>query len=271
LKKIVLLFLVIILAVMFVFPTYWMIMGSFTDIAYSVRMTPEFWPTRASLSNYFILFTRFPALRWAINSMVVALFATIISIVVSCLAGYAFAKKQFIGKKIFFWLLMSTLMIPFYAVMIPLFLTIKDLGLLNTYPGMFLPLSCNAAHLFLARQYISTLPVELLDAAKIDGASELGIFTRIVLPLSKPLLAALVIFTSVIVWKAFLWPMIATSKSSMTVLPVAIVAAVGNPTGVMEFGLAMAGASVVAVPMYIVFILCQKYFVEGITMGSMKG
>lgn len=270
-KKRVLLLLVVALASLFVFPTYWMIMGSFTDIAYSTRMPPEFWPTRANLANYRTLFTRFPTVKWAINSLTVAGFATLISVGISCLAGYAFAKKQFFGKTIIFWMLMSTLMIPFYAVMIPLFLTIKGLGLLNTYPAMFLPLSCNATYIFLARQYISTLPTELLDAARMDGASELGMFTKIVLPLSKPLIATLIIFTFVVVWKAYIWPMIVTSKSSMTVLPVAIVTAVSHPAGSMEFGLAMAGAAIIAIPVYVIFILCQKHFVSGITMGGVKG
>ena len=246
-------------------------MGSFTDKTFSLEMPPDFWPKKTILKNYLVLFTKFRVFRWALNSLIVAAAVTGISVSISCLAGYAFAKKQFTGKNIFFWLLMSTLMIPFYSIIIPLFITIRNFGLFNTYPGIFLPMTCNAAYIFLARQYISTLPSELLDAAKIDGASELGVFAYVILPLAKPLLAALAIFAFVHGWKMFMWPLIITSSTAMRTLPVAITILVSHPEGYQEFGVAMAGATIVALPTYIVFALCQRYFVKGITMGGLKG
>lgn len=269
--KVLFLVLVILLAIFFIFPTYWMVISSFTDQTRTLNVPPDFWPTKGNLKNYFDLFVEFPILRWMANSAIVALSTLAIGVGTSCLAGYAFAKKEFVGKNMLFWLLMSTLMIPFYSVIVPLFITMRSMNLMNTYPGIFLPLTCNAAHIFLARQYISTLPTELLDAAKIDGASELGIFSHIVIPLSKPLIGALAIFTFVYGWKSFMWPMIVAGKESMKVLPVAVAIAVSYPQVHIEFGLAMAGATMVAIPTLTVFVFFQKYFIKGITMGGVKG
>ncbi len=270
-KKIVLLFIVIILAGVFLFPTYWMIMGSFTAQTRTLNVPPDFWPSEANIQNYIDMFAEFPIWRWMSNSLIVAGFVVLIGVLSSCLAGYAFARKSFIGKELIFWLLMSTLMIPFYSIMIPLFITVKDLGMFNTYQGIFLPLSCNAASIFLARQYISTIPEEILDSSRIDGCGELGLFWKIVMPLSKPLIAALSIFTFVTAWKNFIWPLIITSSVSMKTLPLAIAIVVSYPDSYAEFGMGMAGATILSIPAIIVFILFQKYFVKGITMGGMKG
>lgn len=265
------LLLIIILAGSFVFPIYWMVIGSFTEGAHSLKMPPDFYPRKPNLSNYFALFREFPVTRWMLNSLIVASSVTFISVSTSCLAGYAFAKKSFIGKNVLFWLIMSTLMIPFYSIMIPLFITVRNLGLFNTYPGIFLPMACYATNIFLARQYMSTLPSELIDAAKIDGASELRVFTYLILPLSKPLIAAITIFTFVYGWKTFMWPLIVTSNMCMRTLPVAIATAVSYPDGHVDFGVAMAGTTMVVLPTLIVFALFQKYFIKGITVGGVKG
>lgn len=270
-SRVFLMILIVLLAIIFVFPVYWMVMGSFTASMQSLRVPPEFWPEKPNIKSYIKMFQVFPTFRWMLNSLVVALAVTVVGVSVSCLAGYAFAKKDFVGKNVIFWLFMSTLMIPFYCVMIPLFMTIRNLGLFNTYPGMFLPLTCGAANIFLARQYISTLPSEIIDAAKIDGCSEFGTFARIILPLSKPLVAVLTIFTFVYGWKSFMWPLIATSSINMRTFPVAVATAVSYPEGYTEFGLAMAAATLVALPVLVVFAFCQRYFIKGITIGGVKG
>ncbi len=271
LKKIVLLLVVIILAGIFLFPTYWMIMGSFTAQTRALNVPPDFWPSEANIRNYVNMFAEFPIWKWMSNSLIVAGFVVLIGVLTSCLAGYAFAKVNFIGKELIFWLLMSTLMIPFYSIMIPLFITVRGLGLFNTYSGIILPLSCNAASIFLARQYMSTIPEEILDSSRIDGCSELGVFWRIIMPLSKPLIAALSIFTFVTAWKNFIWPLIITSSVGMKTLPLAIAIVVSYPDSFAEFGMGMAGATILAIPVIIVFIVFQKYFVSGITMGGVKG
>ena len=268
-----LLILVVILAILFIFPTYWMIASSFSAVLSGQMgvVPPSFWPEGLTLRNYYDLWGEFPITRWMLNGLIVAFSVTAISVSTSCLAGYAFAKKSFIGKNIIFWMIMATLMIPFYCVIIPLFIMVKGLGLFDTYPGIFLPLSCSAINVFLARQYMSTLPSELIDASRIDGASELKIFFSVIVPLCKPLIAALAIFTFVYSWKAFMWPLVVTASKGMRTLPVAIAICVSYPEGYVEFGMSMAGATLVALPTYLVFAFFQKYFVSGITMGGMKG
>lgn len=269
----ILMILIAVLAILFVFPSYWMITGSFNAMTSGQTgiVAPSIWPKVLTLLNYADLFGEFPIGRWMFNGLVVAFAVTAISVSTSCLAGYAFAKKRFLGKNIIFWMIMATLMIPFYSVIIPLFIMIRGLGLFNTYPGIFLPLSCSAINVFLARQYMSTLPSELIDASKIDGASEVKIFFSVIMPLCKPLVAALAIFTFVYSWKAFMWPLVVTASKGMRTLPVAIAICVSYPEGYVEFGMSMAGATLVALPTYLVFAFFQKYFVGGITMGGLKG
>ena len=264
------LILVIFLAGLFMFPLYWMAIGSFEPIRYSPKYPPDFWPVDVTLRNYRAMVTNYPFLRWTANSLIVAGSTTAISVGAALAAGYAFAKKRFPGRDILFWLLLSTVMIPFYARLIPLFLTMSRLGLYDTYPGVFLPLCCQAGNIFLARQYMSTLPSELIDSAKADGASELQVFTRVILPLSTPLIAALAIFNFVWAWRSFFWPLVATGSDEMRVLPTAVATVCSYPGGLSEYGLAMAGAMLVTAPTCVVFVLFQKYFVRGITMGAVK-
>jgi len=264
------LIIVIFLAVLFVFPIYWMAIGSFEPIRYAPKYPPDFYPVNVTLRNYKTLFGNYPCFRWILNSFIVASSTTIIAVSAACLAGYAFAKKRFPGRNFLFWLLLSTVMIPFYVRLIPLFMTMTSLGLYDTYPGIFLPLTCQAGNVFLARQYMATLPSELIDAAKVDGASELSIFTRIILPLSKPLIAALVIFNFVWAWRSFLWPLIATGSDEMRVLPMAVAMVCSFPGGLSELGMAMAGTMLVTAPICIVFIIFQRYFIKGITLGGVK-
>jgi len=248
-----------------------MVKGSFETIGETVKIPPNFLLHNATSTNYVTILFDYPFFRWILNSFVIAFSATFICTSSSCLAGYAFAKKEFPFKNIIFWLLLSAMMIPSQVVLIPLFIAIRKLGLYNTYPGVFLPLSFNAGYMFLARQYFSTIPSEFIDAARIDGASELRIFCSIIAPISKPLIAALSIFCFVGVWSNFLWPLIITNTKETRTLPVAIATLCWQPEGMMDIGLAMAGATLVAVPMYIFFFSFQKYFVKGITLGGVKG
>jgi len=248
-----------------------MAIGSFEPIRTTVKLPPDFYPENATLKNYITLFKNYPCLRWLLNSLIVSICATALAVSTALMAGYAFAKKEFKGKNIIFWFLLSTMMIPLYVKIIPMFLMMRNLGLYNTYPGVFLPLSLHASNIFLARQYMSTLPSELVDSAKIDGANELKIFTLIILPLAKPLIAALCIFNFVWAWRDFLWPLIMTSTNTMRTLPLAVATVTCFPGGYAELGLAMAGASLVTAPVCIMFVLFQKYFIKGITMGGVKG
>ena len=188
------------------------------------------------------------------------------------MAGYAFAKKEFPGKNILFWTLLITMMLPYHVTLIPLFIMLNDFGLHNTYVGIFLPTAVSVGSMFLARQYMSTIPSELIDFARIDGASELRIFLSIIIPISKPLVAMLCIFSFVGCWSDFMWPLIMTSSDSMRTLAIGIVMAAAQPGELMQdIGIAMAGATLVAVPIMIVFFSFQKYFIKGITLGAIKG
>jgi len=259
------------LAIACLLPIYWMVKGSFETMGTVMKVPPSFIVHTPTLRNYVTLILKHPVLRWTLNSMIVAVSVTAGSVLVSCLAGYAFAKKEFRGKQGLFWALLVTMMVPFYTILIPRFIWVKQLGLYNTYAGMILPLIFSAGSIFLARQYMTTISSELIDAAKIDGASEVQVFLYIIVPISKPLIAVLSIFGFMGNWSAFLWPLIITSSSSMRTLPIGIVTAAALPGQLIDIGVSMAGATLVALPMFVVFICFQRYFIRGIRLGSVKG
>lgn len=275
---------VTILAVLALMPVYWMVKGGFESIVGAMKVPPSFFP-RVTLENYRVIFgspkafarvrsslsSQYPIFRWYLNSIIVAGGTTFLVVFCSCMAGYAFAKKEFPAKNVFFWLMLITMMIPFQVTLIPRYMMMKSLGLVNTYPGIFLPMACSAGSMFLAKQYMSTIQSDLIDSARIDGAGELRIFFSIILPISKPLVACLTIFTFCFAWNDFLWPLIMTTTDLMRTLPIAIAGISALPGELIDIGLAMAGATLVAIPMYIIFFSFQKYFVKGITLGGVKG
>jgi len=260
-----------VLAVAFLFPSYWVFLGSLMTGITHMKIPPQFWPRSPSLKSYATILSQGNFPRWVLNTMVVTICSTALSVSVACLSGYAFAKKEFPLKNLIFWSAMATMMIPFYVTLIPLFLTMKNLGLYNTYPGIFLPSLATAGGMFLARQYISTLPSELIDSAKIDGASELQVFFYIIAPICKPLIGALCIFSFVGSFRDYLWPLVMTSTEKTRTLAVAVTTLSARPGGLQDIGVAMAGAALVMIPIYIIFFSFQKYFVSGITLGGIKG
>lgn len=238
----------------------------------TMRIPPAFVLQSGTLENFRYLFSGFPVIRWIMNSLIVSTSITLIRIFTSCLAGYAFAKKEFPAKSILFWTLLCTMMLPYHITLVPLYIIVRNLGLYNSYPGIFLPVACSVGSMFLARQYMTTIPSELIDFARIDGASELRIFLSVIMPISKPLIAVLCIFGFIGSWGDFLWPLIMTSSNSMRTLAVGIVGAAARPGQFTQnVGIAMAGACLVAVPIIIVFLCFQKYFIKGITLGAIKG
>lgn len=261
----------IFLAISLLFPLYWMFKGSFEMMGFAMKIPPFFLPHNPTIQNYVNIFIQYPVIRWILNSSIVAIFTVGMSVVFSCMAGYAFGKKDFPGKNILFWLLLSTMMIPFHITLIPLFATMKSLGLYDTLPAVFLPSACNAGGMFLARQYMSTLPSDILDAARMDGAGEFKIFTLIVIPISKPLVAALSIFAFVGSWENFLWPLIISGSNSSRTLTVGVATISCAGGAMIDLGIAMSGASLVALPLIIFFFMFQKYFTKGITLGGIKG
>jgi len=258
----------IIWAILSLMPLYWMISISFMNVVTLLRMPPKLFPDPFTAMNYARLLSRSLLLRWELNSAIIAGTNTIISLLVSSFYGYIFAKKQFPGKRVLFWILICTLMVPFHVVAIPIFLMFRQFQMINTYWGLIIPGIFSAYGVFLMRQVIKTLPTELIEAATIDGASEFRIYTQIVLPLSKPGLAVLGIFTFVGNWNDFFWPLVLLNDSKMYTLPVGLPTLQGQWT---DYGLMMAGATLAALPTIAIFLLFQRYFLQGITVGAIKG
>lgn len=264
--------LIVLAAIAYIFPIYWTITGSFRYLWDAMKMPPELFPSKLTLANYRRILFDTPAIRWATNSMIIASGVTAISVSTACLSGYAFAKKEFPLKNFIFWGLMATMMVPFHVTIIPLFITMKNLGLYDTHLAVILCSVLGTGYMFLARQYMSTLPSELIDAAKIDGASELRIFTSVIMPLCKPLVAALSIFSFVGAWSMFFWPLIMTTSDKARTLAVGVVLlSEGAVGGMQNLGVMLAGATLISVPMYVIFVCFQKYFTKGVTMGGVKG
>ncbi len=265
-------------AVTFLLPLYWMFTGSFKLQTVTMAVPPEFIPIHPTLENWIRLFTGpWPIWRWVLNSAAVSLLTVVLVLIVSSLTGYGFGKKKFPGSNILFFILLSTMFLPNQVMLIPLFLLVRYLHLtstlLGTYFAMAMPMISSPFGIFLIKQFCSTIPDELLDAARIDGASEWQVFTRIVLPLLKPALAALSIFTFNQAWNYFMWHMVlATDKFQYTV-PVGVSIISRTPAiGKMltDIGITMAGGSFGAVFMIGLFIAFQQYFIKGITFGAVK-
>ncbi len=261
----------ILLALLSLLPLYWMIIGSFKIQTNAMAVPPEFWPSNPTLENWErLLFGSSPTWRWFANSFVVASLSAMFAVLTSALAGYSFGKKVFPGRNFLFWLIIITMMLPKQISLIPLFILMRRLDWFNTYQGLIVPWVAYPFGIFLFKQYMQSIPSELLDAARIDGAGELRTFFGIVLPLSKPAVGALAIFAFVAAWNDFLWQLILVTKETMFTLPVGVSKLVSSLTS-FNLGLAMAGATFAFVPMLIVFLLFQDYFVKGITLGGVKG
>jgi multiple sugar transport system permease protein len=259
-------------ALVSLFPMYWMIITALKPGGLVVETPPTLVPPEPTLAHFRELFDS-GVLRWTVNTLIVASSVTIAQLLFASMAGYAFAKKQFPGKEVLFWVYVSSMIIPIYALVVPLYRLMDNLHLLNSYLGLILPGVAAPFGVFLMRQFIQTLPTEILDAGRIDGCSEWGLFWKIVLPLAKPGLAVLGIFAFTEQWASFFWPLVITSSSDMNVLTVGIASlqAFDVTSGVKDYGLMMAGATWSAIPMIAVFFLFQRYFVRGITLGAIKG
>ena len=251
------------------FPMYWLFVNALTPIRGTPPLTPILIPA-FSLDNFQRLLGGNPFYKnWMFNSLVVALAVTAWHIFFDTMAGYAFAKRRFPLRNVLFWIILSTLMIPIHVTIIPLYIVTRSLGLLDNLLALILPGTATAFGIFLMRQYIQTLPSELEDAARIDGCGEFGVFWHVIVPLSRPAMAALAIFTFVRHWNDFLWPLIALHKPQNYTLTVGVANLQGE--FMTDWGIIFAGAALAALPMIAFFLLFQKYFLEGVRMGAVKG
>jgi multiple sugar transport system permease protein len=251
-------------------PFAWMVLTSLKTDAEAFAFPPTLLPWPPQWGNYVEAWQIAPFWRFFVNSTLVAVSVTLGSLLFNSLAAFAFAKYDFRFKNVLFLGLLATLMIPFQVTMIPSFLLLKQLAWLDTYTGLIVPGLAGAFGIFFLRQYMMTIPNDYLDAARMDGARELDLFFRVIVPLSKPALATLGIFTFMGTWNDFLGPLIVVKSEEMKTLPLAI-SSLSAGHYVMSWPLLMAGASFVVVPVLIVYLFAQRYFVEGLTLGGIKG
>jgi multiple sugar transport system permease protein len=256
-------------AVLAAAPMLWMLSASLMPAGEATTYPPRLLPSVATLEHYRALFTRLDLGRNLLNSSLIAFTVTAISLVINSMAGYAMAKLRFRGRDRLFGVLSAGLIMPVQVAMLPLFLLFKQLGLINTYWGVIVPSLASIFGIFLIRQYTRSIPDDLLDAARIDGASELRIYWSVVLPVIRPILATLSIWTFLTTWNDFMWPLIVLSDSSRYTLPVALANLVGEH--VQDTELMMAGSVITVLPVMLTFLVLQRYYVEGITAGSVKG
>lgn len=255
------------------FPFAWMISTSLKTPPQALSLPVRWIPDPVTLQNYESVWARFNFARYFANTLFISVSVTVLSVVICSLAGYAFAKKRFWGRETLFNMLLATMTIPGAVLMTPLFTIILRLGLINTFIGIIIPFCVGVSNIFLMRQYITTIPTDLEEAARVDGASELGIWWRVILPLSVPAAATVAIFSFVGAWDGFLWPLIVLKNKQMWTLNVALgllqgeyIASEASPWGIL-----MAGSLVVTLPLVVVFILLQRYFMQGLVLGAVKG
>ena len=249
-------------------PLLWMVSASFMAQGEATTFPPALVPRHPTLVHYRDLFGRLALGRYALNSAFVAIVTTIGALAINASAGYAFAKLRFRGRDATFRALAAGLAIPVQVAMLPLFLLIKALGLVNNYGGVIIPGLSSIFGIFLVRQYALAIPDDLLDAARIDGAGELRVFRSIVLPTIRPVLATLALWTFLATWNDFMWPLIVLSDDRRYTLPVALAGLVGEHAQDVE--LMMAGAVITVLPVLVLFLMLQRYYVEGVTEGSVK-
>ena len=269
-RQIVILIVLIIGAVTMLVPFEWMLATSLSRSANSVMpRIPQLWPSDPSFFNYRISITNLPVLRYYLNSLIVTTSATLGLLLFSSLAGYAFAKGRFPGKSALFVVLLTTLMIPFEMRMVPMYLEMRDLHLNDTLVALILPFIAGGFGTFLMRQYMTSIPDELLDAARMDGANEFRIYSQIVLPLCGPVMAALAVLSVLWRWNDVLWPLLIIDNTKLYTVTLGLAVA-GRSQGTLT-GIVLANTTLAILPIVVVYILLQRFIVRGIMLSGLKG
>jgi multiple sugar transport system permease protein len=250
-------------------PLAWMLSVSLMPAGEATAVPPRLLPSEPTLEHYAALFTRLHLARSFANSALLASAATALGLFFNALAGYAFARLRFAGRDRIFRALLAALVIPGQVGMLPLFLMLKQMGLVNTYFGVLVPGMASIFGIFLIRQYCLSIPESVLDAARVDGASELRVWWSIALPLCRPILVTLAIFTFMGTWNDFLWPLIVLSDEDLQPLPVALANLLGEHAQDLE--LMMAGSVLTVLPVVLLFALFQRHYIESVTAGSVRG
>ena len=258
-----------ILVIIMLGPYLYIFSSSFKETYTLISIPPQIIPEQFVWDNYTYILSELPFSLWFFNTILVAVLVTVGTVLIDALAAYAFAKKEFWGRDVLFGLMLATIMIPGALLLIPAFLITNWLGLLNSYGGLIIPALANVLGVFLMRQFMQTIPEELEHAARIDGCTDFGVFWRIILPLSAPALATLsiVVFTSQ--WNNLVWPLVVLNDKDLYTLPLGL--ALLRSEFQVNYGITSAAAFLSVVPLLIVFLFLQRYFLEGLTVGAVKG
>lgn len=289
--KIISVIVITLFAIAFFFPLYWIITGSFKTPTAINSTTPQWWPHEWVMDNYDKLFSKqkaplfqfqipftgiaftgpvvSAAIRWLLNTVFMSVVSMILTCITAAMAGYALAKKRFVGRNIVFTLIVCAMALPKQVILIPLLREMSSLSLYNTIWAVIFPIVGWPFGVFLMKQFSEGIPGEMMEAAKIDGASEWKTFVSIVLPMIKPGIGALAIFTFINSWNDYFMQLIMLSSTDTLTISLGI--AKLQAENATDFGLIMAGASLASIPIIVIFLLFQKYFTKGITMGAVKG
>jgi multiple sugar transport system permease protein len=259
----------IVTSLIMILPFYWSVGSSF-KLEQNVFASPPQWiPNPATLENYINVITKYTFPRYFLNSVFVSGTVTLLNVFFDTLAAYAFAKLRFPGRNAIFFLLLMGLMVPFQVNLIPMYKLVSILGWKDTYAALIIPAMTSITGIFLMRQFMNSIPDEILDSARIDGCSEFGVFSRVVFPLCLPGVATLVIITFMGIWNDFLWPRIVINSQELFTLPLGLTQLQTKYTS--SQAQVMAGTVLVALPMILVFLIMQRQFIEGMTAGAVKG
>jgi multiple sugar transport system permease protein len=256
--------------VLLIAPFVWMLLSSFKTTPELAARPPTWIPHHPTRANYRELFAELDFARYFANSAVVAGFVTVANLVFCSMLGYALAKLRFPGRRLLFALVLGTLLVPSTVTLVPMFVLMSRLNLVNSFPALILPFAAGPFGVFLMRQFMLQIPDELLDAGRVDGAGEFYLFWRVAMPLCGPALATLGILTFLASWNNFIWPLVVTTDQSMFTLPVALANFATDPNH-PEPGVLMAGSAVLVLPILAVFLVLQRFFTQGIAMTGLKG
>lgn len=251
-------------------PFYWMVLASFKTSGELFSPKAPLWIKDPVVSNYVYLIKNTDFLKWLASSMIVATFSTIIGVMVASFAGFAFAKYRFKGKELLFSLFLGSVAIPNIVTIIPIFAWFNRINLVDSYWALILPGATNVFAMFMMRQYMLSIPDDLLEAGRIDGMSELQLLMRIVLPLSRPSWATAAIFIWLGQWSAYLWPLVMLRSRERFTLPLGLASLYANPWD-LNYPVLMAGATLATIPMVVLFLAAQEQFISGLTQGATKG
>ena len=261
-------FILIIVSLVFIMPFLWMFLSSFKPALEIIRIPPTFVPEKFTLNNYKTIFERLHFWRYFLNSVVVSVAITIVAMFTSSLAGFVFTKFDFPGRELIFVIFLAGLMIPFAVIVLPMYLFVSKIGLQNSYLGLILPLAVSPFGIFLVRQFMEGIPMEMVEAARIDGASNMWIYFRIMVPLSSAGIGGVGVFTFLWTWNQLWWPLMIISKQDMQTLPLAIAALTFQHA--KRYDMIVTGASIAIVPVMLVFAFAQRRLIKGVTLTGMK-